>query len=51
MNAPREVALAQAFIESGFRKLVFILPQAGPEILHELDQIAALAAQLRAMSL
>lgn len=51
MNAPRDVALAQACIERGFRKLVFILPQAGPEILHELDEIAALAAQLRALSL
>ncbi len=48
MDAPREEADARAWIASGFRKLVYLLPQADEGALARLDEIAALAARLRA---
>jgi probable F420-dependent oxidoreductase len=48
MDAPREESLARDYLGAGFRKLIFLMPQAGEAILRELDEIAALAERLRA---
>lgn len=48
MDAPRAEAELRGFIDAGFRKFIYMLPQAGEAVLHELDEIAALAARQRA---
>ena len=48
MDAPREEAEAREWIARGFRKLIYLLPQADEGALVRLDEIAALAARLRA---
>ncbi len=48
MDAPRDDPSVRGFIAAGFRKFIYMLPQAGESVLHDLDEIAALAARLRA---
>lgn len=48
MDAPRDDPSVREFIAAGFRKFIYMLPQAGESVLHDLDEIAALAARLRA---
>ena len=48
MNAPREEAELRGFIAAGFRKFIYMLPEAGDPVRQELDGIAALAERLRA---
>ena len=48
MDSPREEGEARSFIAQGFRKHIYLLPQAGDEVLAELDALAQLAETLRA---
>ena len=47
MDSPREEGAARDFIAQGFRKHIYLLAQAGDEVLRELDALARLAETLR----